>query len=370
MVDLETLRDATNLALIATRSTLLERARTVGNRDLVARLIDDPPEPLPRGYGILPEITDEPATRTRELTETRFSIEGLLKPAERRAEVAAELAATEAADPDSNLEELVTEYESLSDQQQILDHQLAYHAYWQDAVVDYPAYFELRNRIVALVQELQAAIDRGETPERIAALLAEVRAKVAPFVPTKGLTIRTKQDGTRVLPVTVLTDITAKKFLKQFRAAVIDSFSRSTAAHNLDFEVELEIRRISPRELYPQGPPSHGEPIDLEAHGARFPEGFMILTTGAESTHSWQGRSILFGPAPIRRNSLAHEFGHLLGFSDAYLRGFEGDPDDPYGIVLVEWGGLLDDLMGNSEAGAVSEEMIRTLLAAYGPPTA
>ncbi len=77
----------------------------------------------------------------------------------------------------------------------------------------------------------------------------------------------------------------------------------------------------------------------------------MILTTGTESTHSWQGRSILFGPAPIRRNSLAHEFGHLLGFNDAYLRGFEGDPNDPYGVVLVEWGGLLDDLMGNSEGG-------------------
>lgn len=94
----------------------------------------------------------------------------------------------------------------------------------------------------------------------------------------------------------------------------------------------------------------------------------MVLTTGAESTHSWQGRSILFGPAPIHRNSLAHEFGHLLGFSDAYLRGFEGDPQDPYGVILVEWTGLLDDLMGNSSSGAVSEGMIRTLLRFYGPP--
>ena len=63
---------------------------------------------------------------------------------------------------------------------------------------------------------------------------------------------------------------------------------------------------------------------------------------------------------------LAHEFGHLLGFEDAYLRGYEGEPDDPHGVVLVEWVGLSDDLMGNPAGGAVTREMIETLLEAYG----
>ena len=368
MSDLETLRDRTSTTLTAARSTLLERARAAGETDLVARLLDDPPELLPRGYGILPEITDDPSTRTRALAETRFSIEVLLGLAKQRADAAEALATARAPESDSSLEDLVIDYEEQRDHLQNLDHQLAYHAYWQDAVVDYPDYFEARNQIVSLVRELKDARDRGEPPQRIAALEREVRAKVAPFVPTKGLTIRTKRDGTHVLPVTLLTDITDKKFLKQFRASVSEGFSRSPAARALDFEVDLEIRRIAPKELYPEGPPAEGDAIDLDAHVARFPEGAMILTTGAESTHSWQGRSILFGPAPIRRNSLAHEFGHLLGFSDAYLRGFEGAPDDPYGVVLVEWGGLFDDLMGNSEAGVVSEEMIRTLLRTYGPP--
>ena len=65
---------------------------------------------------------------------------------------------------------------------------------------------------------------------------------------------------------------------------------------------------------------------------------------------------------------LAHEFGHLLGFEDAYLRGYDGDPVDPYGVVIVEWSGLSSDLMGDSTRGQVNDEMINRLISAYGGP--
>ena len=68
----------------------------------------------------------------------------------------------------------------------------------------------------------------------------------------------------------------------------------------------------------------------------------------------------------MTRRTLAHEFGHLLGFSDAYLRSYRGDPRDPYGVVLVEWTGLIDNLMGSPEVGRVTEGMIETLIDAYG----
>ena len=51
--------------------------------------------------------------------------------------------------------------------------------------------------------------------------------------------------------------------------------------------------------------------------------------------------------------------------SDAYVRGFDGDPAGPYGVTLVEWSGLVDDLMGNTENGRVTEAMIDTLIEAY-----
>ena len=59
--------------------------------------------------------------------------------------------------------------------------------------------------------------------------------------------------------------------------------------------------------------------------------------------------------------------GHLLGFDDAYLRGYDGRPEDEFGVVLVEWTGLNDDLMGNSSGGRVTVEMIERLIRAYGP---
>jgi hypothetical protein len=78
------------------------------------------------------------------------------------------------------------------------------------------------------------------------------------------------------------------------------------------------------------------------------------------------GRNITLGPDPITRRELAHEFGHLLGFSDAYLRSYKGDPRDPYGVVLLEWTGLIDNLMGSPAVGRVTEAMIETLIDTYG----
>ena len=39
----------------------------------------------------------------------------------------------------------------------------------------------------------------------------------------------------------------------------------------------------------------------------------------------------------------------------------------PFGVVLVEWSGLTDDLMGNPGVGRVSNEMIDRLIDAYLP---
>jgi hypothetical protein len=68
----------------------------------------------------------------------------------------------------------------------------------------------------------------------------------------------------------------------------------------------------------------------------------------------------------MRRRELAHEFGHLLGFSDAYLRGFEGSPCGKLGCTLVEWGGLQDNIMGAPARGIVTTGMVRRLIEVYG----
>jgi hypothetical protein len=124
--------------------------------------------------------------------------------------------------------------------------------------------------------------------------------------------------------------------------------------------------RVRWRRFDPEQAPATGATIDPERHLQRFPPDALVLTTGAAGTYALPRRAVLLGTAPISRRTLAHEFGHLLGFEDAYLRGYEGEPEDPHGVVLVEWVGLSDDLMGNPAGGAVSREMIETLLEAYG----
>lgn len=99
---------------------------------------------------------------------------------------------------------------------------------------------------------------------------------------------------------------------------------------------------------------------------ARFPAGALVLTTGAESTHAFAGAYVALGPSAVTPRVLAHEFGHLLGFSDAYLRSFRGEPGDAYGVEVIEWSGLVDDLMGAPRLGRVSRDMIDTLITSYG----
>ena len=41
------------------------------------------------------------------------------------------------------------------------------------------------------------------------------------------------------------------------------------------------------------------------------------------------------------------------------------EPGGEFGVVLVEWTGLLDDLMGNPSGGRVTAEMIDRLIEAY-----
>jgi hypothetical protein len=60
----------------------------------------------------------------------------------------------------------------------------------------------------------------------------------------------------------------------------------------------------------------------LPQHLARFPRDGAVLTTGALTTHFYRG-PIVLGSQEIAPSVLAHEFGHVLGFSDTYIRGYK-----------------------------------------------
>jgi hypothetical protein len=361
-------RDRMIADLAAAHATLAERAARENRPDLALRLSDRAPSARPSGYGVLPEIRDAAESPTQKLLETRYSLDTLSAEFPRDARDAALLAARSAAEPRLPLEPWVAELERLRGRLARLEDHLSYHAKWQRAVAEHGDYFRARGALVVLARRLRDLESRGDKADKAEAakVRAELRARGLIFVEAPGLRVERLADGSALLSVTVWTDIEDRAFLAAFKAAVEAQYAHSEAARAQRFRLELRWHTVPPAALYPGGPPARGASIDLAAHRARFPETALVLTTGAEVTYAWQGKSILLGPSPIARHALAHEFGHLLGFDDGYVRTFEGDPSNAFGVVLVEWTGLSDDLMADPDHGQVTDAMIRTLLDAYG----
>jgi hypothetical protein len=347
------------------RAQMELRRRAKGHAELLARITPEIPKPRQHGYGLLPEILGDLALKRVGLHRNEFSIPLLTTKSAAVWRDGFQLA--KQAKNGADLDGLVAEFERLRGQLTYLQGQVSYHRYWQKAVVDHARYFALRNRILILADRLQKLVDVGGAAAEIEKLRALIEAKVAPFQKTAGLKIHPSTDGTHVLAVTVVTDIEDDGFLQTFRHAVDDAYNRSAAAQAAKFRIDLTIHKLDAQKLHDGEAPARGAAVDEKAHLARFPEGALVLTTGAKSTHAFVGRYIQFGTKPMRPRELAHEFGHLLGFSDAYLRGFAGTPAGKLGCTVIEWGGLQDNLMGAPAHGRVTPGMIRRLRRVYGP---
>jgi len=346
-------------------SVLYARAENE-NPDLAKRLPPEAPRPLVWGYGILPELGENDPLKTIQPRETVYSIQSLSTMFSTEFRDAAVLARRAQEQRPMSLTWAVEEFERLKARMANLDQRISYHEFWQKDIAEKPAWYDRRNEIVALARQRRLLHESGTFAERVAELDREIQSLGAPFQPQPGLVIEKADNGTRILRVRVASDIEAPAFLDAFRAAVEETWSQSQAAIAMRFRIELDLQQISPTELYPEGPPERASPIDLQQHLSRFPDGFMVLTTGAKSVHSGAGY-VQLDSEKLMPRVLAHEFGHLLGFADAYLRGYAGSPDDPYGLRIIEWTGLMNDLMGGPGVGRVTREMIEQLQAAYDP---
>jgi hypothetical protein len=126
------------------------------------------------------------------------------------------------------------------------------------------------------------------------------------------------------------------------------------------YRVELEINHISPDTLYSATEtPGHGQKIELARHLKRFPAASAILTTGAGTTHV-QGPAIVLGPHPIAPKLIAHEFGHILGFRDRYVRAYR--KLGPHGLQILEVVADPLDIMAGTVNGAVQRGHFLKLL--------
>ena len=74
------------------------------------------------------------------------------------------------------------------------------------------------------------------------------------------------------------------------------------------------------------------------------------------------GRYIALGPGEILGNDLAHEFGHVLGFADRYIRAARDLGEAGYELLEIVTDP--DDIMAAPGSGRVSAEHVEQLLAA------
>jgi len=105
--------------------------------------------------------------------------------------------------------------------------------------------------------------------------------------------------------------------------------------------------------------------MEISRHLTRFPSGAAILTTGALTTHV-RGHAIVLGPHPISPQVLAHEFGHVLGFRDRYVRGYKDLGE--HGFQVLEVVADHDDIMAATAHGTVQRAHFLKLLDARARP--
>lgn len=310
-----------------------------------------PPAPVPFGYQVLPGLlTDLPARGQRSrIVLSPFSwprTDSLIDRGreklvllERRFDSAAHLTA------DARLREdglIVDDYKKLLDGQKFLASLIQYNRLWQSEIARLPGPYEKNNALRDAALARQALLDsisrEGEEFRHRAgtreAVLSQQIDSALQKAPTPDF-VRVEHPGEHVwiLRVPIYTDISDSTFISRARDAIENGWHVQDVDD--DFSVKLDIRRILPSQLYASAVmPSNGQHIDIAAHVKRFPQGGVVLTTGANLTYAF-GPSIVLGPHAIPRGALVHEFGHMLGFKDGYFRSYKDRGENGYEVLEV-----------------------------------
>ncbi len=341
-------RDNLERFFIALRASVARRAP-----ELLAQFRDPPPEPVIFGYGLLPRIV-EAYRPENEGSVSSFSYswpitQGYVDGEAQKLRRVEQNFSDGAVDITPNvIQEFIGEYRELVRNQSTIDGYIQYNRFWQRAIAGDRSRFDQ----LTTLYELMMAGDPATT-DAIRNVLG------VPEVPSFLEVDRSRPDAI-VLRLPVYTDIGDSAFLTTAENAVEDMWQvREVGAV---FALDLEFRHLDVSDLYPAtARPESGDPVDVPEHASRFPDDGAVLTTGAEATHGFVGRYVALGPGDLSERTLAHEFGHVLGFSDGYIRGYRDL--GALGFEILELTSAFDDIMSAPREGRVLGTHFRLIIA-------
>jgi len=313
---------------------------------LLSELREAPPQPVIYGYQLLPRIVDNASAAPRPVTSFSYSWpitrgyingEGIKLD---RAEAEMQLASKATGVAKSALVlSLIGSYKSLLEDQRVIDQYIQYNRLWQRTIAENQPRYDEMTKVYNLVQSADA---------NTAAAIRQVLGQ--PLVPSSIKVVTDDANHRVVLHVPIYTDIQNDGFLAQAKSVIEKVWQARDA--DTSYSVEIEFQKISAATLYEgQAAPVRGAHFEVSVHAARFPTGGLVLTTGAEITNAVVKRYVSLGPGDVFVRTLAHEFGHLLGFPDGYIRGYKDLGE--LGLEIQELTTVFDDIMSSPRDGAV-----------------
>jgi len=306
---------------------------------------------------VLPRIVDAaPAGSTPSVASFSYSwpvTESYIKSEEIKLEQAKEdLTGIANASGDARttlISDAVREYRKLLADQRTVDQYVQYNRFWQRSIAQDRSRFDQLTKVYELMSSDQPDVSLA---------IREVLGK--PTVPSF-IQVNRPEAGRVVIHVPVYTDIEDQEFLAKAKSVIEEMWQAQE--DGTFYALEIQIRNVSLSDIYRDAdPPQPGAHVDARSHAGRFPVDGVVLTTGAQTTHSLVGRYVALGPGDLSTRTLAHEFGHVLGFRDGYIRGYRDLGEQ--GFEILELTSVFDDIMSAPREGHVQAAHFKLMIEA------
>ncbi len=329
------------------RATVQREAPATEAPNLLRQLQDAPPPANVWGYGMLPRIVDiaQPATPISAFSYSWAVTEGYVTGEATKLDRArsdlARVSVVDLPEKQSILLGLIAQYRELLKNQRTVDQYIQYNRFWQREIAEDRARFDKLTQVYNMM--------KSGSPDTADAIRKVLGKPQAPRF------IRVRKDGSKsvTLQVRVYTDIDDSAYLDQAKAVIEDIWRTEEAGTRYALEIDFRKTKLKDE-------PRPGEHLDMDKHVARFPKDGGVLTSGAQFTYGSVGRAVVLGPGDLAPRTLAHEFGHVLGFADGYIRGYADLGER--GFEILELTSFFDDIMSAPREGHVQATHFKLLV--------